>query len=329
MPSEDLIQYRIWCVTENAWVRTDFRLASEGVPTTCPHNTAHVIDPALTTVIEVVPPNGTYDADGNLATINEPRPGTEKYFYLPNLCDRCCWYENATQVTNQTLATSDQVTYTSGKPFWIDLTHGRVFKEDEIPNRDSYIPVIEVDTGSGWETKTEDSWGQNDQDYTIDYEVGAVVFNTPLQPSDSVRASFFHGVDSTFTIEPDPGKRLKVLYTEVQFQKDIVMETNIRFEIWGYDPSDPPNRIPYKVEVYKRLIDFFQESTGPFPVIPAFGGSGDRGISHDVITLPFDYQAYRDLKSSQGTQLRVVLENNTPLSGDFGNATFYCLSEDE
>jgi hypothetical protein len=82
MPSEYLYQYRIYSQT------------------TCPHDTAHVIDPALTTIISTVPPDGTYDNDGNLLTVNEPRPGEEKYFYVPNLCDKCCWYENATQVTN-------------------------------------------------------------------------------------------------------------------------------------------------------------------------------------------------------------------------------------
>ena len=78
---------------------------------TCPNNTNHTIDPALTAIISTVPPDGTYDADGNLLTVNEPRPGEEKYFYLPNMCDKCCWYESAPQVTNETLTTSDDQTY--------------------------------------------------------------------------------------------------------------------------------------------------------------------------------------------------------------------------
>jgi hypothetical protein len=330
MPSQNLYQYRIWCDTENSWVIGDFRLESEGPQTTCPHNTAHTIDPALTSIINTVPPDGTYDADGNLLVVPEPRPGNEKYFYVPDLCDPCCWYQGATQVSNETMTNSgDNQTYNSVNSKWIDLTHGRVFKENDIPNRDSYIPVIEVDTGGGFVQKAENSWGLTDNDYTVDYDAGTVTFNAPLAPSDTVRASYYFGQDSEFIIEPEAGKRLKVLYTEVQFTKNVEMNSNINFEIWVYNPQDPPNRIPYKIETYKRLMDFFQESTGPFPVIPAFGGAGERGIQNDVITLPFAYQAYRDLKSSQGTQLRVRLDGNTPLTGEFANATFYCLSEDE
>jgi hypothetical protein len=330
MPSENLNQYRIWCVTENSWVIGDFRLESEGPQTTCPHNTAHTIDPALTTIIETVPPDGTYDDDGNLLVVPEPRPGNEKYFYVPNLCDKCCWYEKATQVNTQQLANSgDNQTYNSPNPSWIDLTHGRVFKEDSIPNRDSYIPVVEVDTGSGFTARVENSWGATDNDYTVDYDAGTIAFNAALAPTDIVRASYYYGNDSEFTIEPEAGKRLKVLYTEIQFTKNAVMNANIHFEIWVYNPMDPPNRILYKRETYKRLIDFFQESTGPFPVIPAFGGNGERGIQSDIISLPFAYQAYRDLKSSQGAQLRVRIEGNVAMGGEFANSTFYCLSEDE
>jgi hypothetical protein len=331
MPAEYLYQYRIYCETEVAFVTGDFRPASEGPQTTCPHNTAHVIDPTLTTIVETVPPDGSYDADGNLLTVPEPRSGTEVYFYVPNLCDKCAWYQKATPVVGAVLTDSgDHLTYTSANTFWIDLTHGRVFGEDNIPNRNQYIPVIEVDTGGGFVAKVENSWGATDYDYTVNYETGAVTFNVALAPTDVVRASYYFGLDSEFTVEANPGTRLKVLYTEVQFTKDVEMNANIHFEIWVYNPASPPDRVLYKFEVYKRLFDFFQESTGPFPVIPAFGGAGnDRAIGSDVITIPFQYQAYRDLKSSQGTQLRIRIEGNIPMGGEYANATLYCLTANE
>jgi hypothetical protein len=328
MPSEYLYQYRIYCITESEFVIGPYRTESMGPQTTCPHDTAHVIDPALTTIISTVPPDGTYDNDGNLLTVNEPRPGEEKYFYVPNLCDKCCWYENATQVTNEVLTNSgDNQTYNSVNPKWIDLTHGRVFKEDDIPNRAQYIPVIRVNGVP----RVEHTWGLTDNDYAVDYDAGTVTFATPLAPGDVVDADYFYGNDSEFTIAAEAGKRLKVLYVEVQLTKDVEMTANINFEIWAYDPNNPPNKIMYKRETYKRLIDFFQESTGPFPVIPAFGGSpgNTRGIGSDVITIPFNYQAYRDLKSSQGTELRVTIDGNAEMGGEFANATFYCLTEDE
>lgn len=333
MPAEYLYQYRIYCETEVAFVTGDFRPASEGPQTTCPHNTAHVIDPALTTIVETVPPDGKYDQDGNLLTVPEPRGGTERYFYVPNLCDPCCWYQAATEVLGETLTNSgDDQTYTSAHAFWIDLTHGRVFREDDVPDRADYIPVIEVDAGAGFVAKVENSWGLTDHDYGVDYDTGTVTFNAPLAPTDVVRAvRYYYGQDSTFTIGPEPGKRLKVLYTEVQLTADVQMNANLRFEVLVYNPFDPPNRIVYKAEVYKRLFDFFQESTGPFPTIQAFGGApgNPRGIGSPIITIPFNYQAYRDLKSSQGTQLRISIEGNVPMSGEFANATFYCLTENE
>jgi hypothetical protein len=441
MPDQDLYQYRVWCDTESQWVISDYILAQNGPPTHCPNNTNHVIDPTRTAITSTVPPDGQYDPDGNLLTVNEPRPGEEKYFYLPNLADKCCWYQNATQVTGEGLTTSDDQTFASVSQFWIDLTHGRVFKEDNIPNRDDYIPVIRVNGAP----QAENSWGATDNDYSVDYEAGTVTFNNPLQPADVVDADYYHGVDSTFTIEAAPGRRLKVLYTEVQFTKDSEMNSNVNFEIWTYNPLDPATqatgsltvaallaagntitiagialtgvagartpgdndfdaslgtedalaaeiaaalndtenefdatvfavaagpvvnlvagadyigpygnavtlatstgditlsgpaltggamnpKVLYKLETYKRLIDFFQESTGPFSVQPAFGGApgNPRGIGSDVYTIPFNYQAYRDLKSSQGTELRVTLDGNTPMGGEFANATFYCLTE--
>lgn len=326
MPSEYLYQYRIYCITESAFVTGPYRPASMGPQTTCPHNTAHVIDPAATAIVSTVPPDGEYDADGNLLTVPEPRSGEEKYFYVPNLCDPCCWYQAATQVTGEALTNSgDNQTYTSAHAFWIDLTHGRVFKEDDVPNYTQYTPVIRVNGVP----KAEHTWGLTDNDYAIDYDTGTVTFAVPLAPGDVVDADYFYGSDSTFTIQANPGKRLKVLYTEVQFTQDVSMTENINFEIWAYDPLNPPNKIMYKRETYKRLIDFFQESTGPFPVIPAFGGGGDRAIGSPVITVPFQYQAYRDLKSSQGTELRITIDNNAPMGGEFANATFYCLTADE
>jgi len=54
----------------------------------------------------------------------------------------------------------------------------------------------------------------------------------------------------------------------------------------------------------------------------------DRGLGHKVVTIPFNYLAYRDLRSSQGVEIRVVLENGA-FAGSKATFTFYCLTEDE
>lgn len=387
------------------------------------------------------------DGDGNMAMTQQPRLGTEKYFYVPNLCDPTTWHTNTTEhpqliLTNPLL---DLLSFESGITNWIDVNHGKIFREDDIPNKAALTPLIEVDSGGGFIAKVENSWGLTDNDYTIDYETGIVTFNNVLLITDTVRATFHTPASSMYTIEPEVGKRLKVLYVEVQFTADVVMNSDIVFEIYAANPLDPSvqatgsmttvnapltsvqidiggvpligtsgprtpgsddfdmslgttaalaveiaaaindaansfsatvvaipagsvinlvagpgapgpfgnlvtlavtvdpvggitlsgptltgglwNQIVIKTERYKRIIDFFQESTGPYPVIPAFGGMGSRGLPSDLVTLPFNYMAYRDMKSLQGVKMVVRLEGDTPMGGYFANATFYCLTE--
>jgi hypothetical protein len=230
----------------------------------------------------------------------------------------------------------DQITWNTGGTHtdWIDLSHGRIFKEDAIVTATpGYIPLIEVSTdgGSNWDPKVENSWGNSDNDYDIDYSAGTITFNSALGGSDQVRATFYKAGAYSSIVKPDAGKRLKLTYVEVQFTKDIDMNQKINFEIWVYNPADLPNKIPIMVESYKRIVDFYQESTGPFPVIPAHGGA-TRGIASDLITIPFNYLAYRDIKDSQGTELRISLDDGTgsiEFGGTHANVTFYCLTEDE
>jgi hypothetical protein len=271
-------------------------------------------------------------ADGESRVVVDPTPGTEKYFYSPNFCDPCTWYEGATQVTEEGLTDSgDLTTWNSPNNNWIDMKHGRMFKEDDLLAADPDLAVlveVSTDGGTNWTPKTENTWGTTDGDYTVDYDAGSVTFNSALGAGDQVRASYKKAGTFKFTVAPMANKRLKVLYAEVQFTKDLVMMGDVKFQVKAYDPNDLPNKMEVKVEVYKKAQDFFQESTGPFPVIPAFGGA-DRGFLSDMITIPFNYLAFRDLKSSQGLELCVCLDDGVVFTGEFCTVTFYCLSLDE
>jgi hypothetical protein len=221
------------------------------------------------------------DSEGNTKTVKFPTPGSEKNFYAPNMCDPCCWYPDSTRVDNEELDDDgDHITYHSDHANWIDLTHGRVFKEDQIlaENAD-YLVKVEVQVGGvgDWVEKTENTWNSDppDGDYSVDYETGDVIFNSALGATDKVRASYSYATTYTFYVEPTAGKMLKVVYAEVQYMKDIRFNTNVNFAIEAYNPAPPPTRVPIHAYTFKRLRNFYEESIGPFPVIPHHGGESE------------------------------------------------------
>jgi hypothetical protein len=221
------------------------------------------------------------DNEGNASTVVQPTPGSEHNAYAPNMCDRCCWYPGALQVTDEQLTDDgNQITYHSVNDYWIDLKHGRVFKEDKVlAATPAYAVSIEVSTdgGSTWVPKTENPWGQTTGDYTVDYESGDIVFNSALGVGDLVQASYYYADSYVFYLQPDAGKMLKVIYAEVQYSENIRFNANVNFAIEVYiDPQNPPlGRVEMTSYSFKRLRNFYEESIGPYPVMPAHGGEAE------------------------------------------------------
>jgi len=329
-----LNKYRIWCDTDSKW---EYQWAdeSDAVPTACPTDTGHSVDTAKTSVVEVQGKDPKLGADNILLTSPKLGAGSEKYFYTPNMCDRLSWYHNSTVVTEFAMTDSgDQLTYNTNSTHinWIDMQHGRVFQEKKIVATTPTLALkveVSTDAGATWDEKVLDT------DYNCDYAAGTVTFLSALGGGDLVRASFHKENGYLFTMVPAAGKVLQVQYVEVQVSKDASMTCPCKFSVWAYNPQDPPNKIEYEFEFYETMWDFLQESTGPFPVMPDFGGSSAiagspgrvRGLGSDVITIPFSYLARRDLATSTGAEIRV--EISEPWGGTFANATLYCLSEDE
>ncbi|MHA2062824.1 MAG: hypothetical protein ACXABY_00345 [Candidatus Thorarchaeota archaeon] len=356
-------------------------------PTTCPDNTEHTVDTDTVSVVQEIPQEQVFDDDGNQFVVAQPRPGSEKYFYTHNLCDPCSWYQGSVEVSEFSLTNTDggpdYKVWDTGDTHenWIDLQHGRIFKEDNLFDQDTYNVLVEVKTdgGSYWIPQDENSWGQTDNDFTFDYETGTVTFNDALGSGDLVRISGYKASSSIFTIAPEAGKRLKLEYVEVQYSQSLQMTASIEFEIRGYvdvfapeltpDPYPSGTRVPLVAEAYKKIRDFYQESTGPYPVIPPHGGAfavqeivglsnitakrnlgwtvlgtrhdgtnwrammekieGERAASCPLITIPFRYLAYRDLRDSYGMDIRVRIDGNQALPGEFASVTFYCTTEYE
>lgn len=243
-----------------------------------------------------------------------------------DFCDKTTWWQQSTVVADETLTDSgDGQTFTSQHGFWIDLTHGKYYLEDRISTSTfpTKVPVVKVD-GS---TKTiRPPFTTSGGDYTIDYRAGTVTFATS-QAGKTVTASYRYAGSSLFSLIPSSGKVLWVLDSEVQFATNIVMTGTMNFQAWAYNPNDLPNKMPVSsITNYKGLKDFITEAKGVYPLVPAIGGSTGRGLENSHLVFPFKYNQAKELKSSLGVEIRVWITGDTEYSGEFGNATFYCIS---
>ena len=278
------------------------------------------------------------DNDGNLKIVTEPLAGSKFNLMSVNWCDKCSWYEGSTKITDETLTDSgDGLTFNSSKTYWIDMKHGRITNEDNIvaANGNKWIVSVTSDNVA----KTESPAGTTSADYQVNYEAGTITFNSS-QAGKTVKATFWYAVTGTFTVKPLPGKKIKILYVEVQFSKNIVLNDSMVFIPYGYAGVFAPQYVPtpyaftdliplQAAAKYKTRDDYVNESNGTYPLIPAFGGNGWRGSSEDVITLPWKYLTRTDLFSSYGMEIRISMENNAVMGGELATATFYCISENE
>jgi len=264
------------------------------------------------------------DTDGRTRVSMEPRKtGSGLVLVTHNWADKTSWYSGSQRVEGETLSDSgDGLTFNSAHQYWIDLTHGKIYREDLISA--GYLPVVKVD---GVVATERAPWASSGGDFEIDYETGQVTFFS-LQSGKTITADYSHADSSLFVIAPSAGKRLWVEYSEVQFSKDVDLDATIHFQPWAYNPSDLPNKVAAaEPTTYKTLDNFIEEANGTYPVIPAMGGT--RGFTQDRLTFPFKYATVKELLSSSGLEIRIWTESDVPFGGEYGTATFYCTSYDE
>jgi hypothetical protein len=272
-------------------------------------------------------PEYKVDSEGRQIVVQEPNlDGAMINTATHDFCDKTTWWQQSTVVADEVLVDSgDGFTFTSQHGFWIDLTHGKYYLEDRISSSTlpTKVPVVKVD---GTVMTVRPPFTPSGGDYTIDYRAGTVTF-AASQAGKAVTASYRYAGSSLFTVAPSSGKVLWVLDSEVQFSTDIVMTGTMNFQAWAYDPNNPPNKVPVSsITNYKGLKDFITEAKGVYPLVPAIGGSAGRGLEHSHLVFPFKYNQAKELKSSLGVEIRVWITGDTEYTGEFGNATFYCIS---
>lgn len=282
--------------------------------------------------IEVVPASTQLTPDGKIQKVAiykaEGSSGTK---VTHDFTDPCTWYSKATAVTGKTLTLDAGNIYSCGDQNLIDVCHGRLYGEDELTTNGQHW---KVNLGQGqpdgriYKVKVYDNGILlvEDQDYIVDYENGKFDF-TNYSINGTLTADYYKATSPTFVLAPTPGKILIIEHAELQLSKDCDMSHPINFEVWVYHPNQvqyPGLKIPYQMISYNNIKDILNacnEGTGWFPAMS--------GLQNDVVILPFKYATVKPFRSSLGAELRITMNSNTPISGEWGTATFYILSQDE
>ena len=265
----------------------------------------------------LIPPtiklNKSSSVTGTSEVIVKKPEGSSGSIASHNWTDPCTWYTESIRVTGETLILNTGKIYDIANSNIIDLIHGRVSDEDDISS--SYLVKV-YDNGV---EKTEDT------DYTVDYENGKITFVDIYTVTGPVTADYSYENGSEFRLVPESGKRLDLEHAELQFSKDIDMNSSyIDFDIWVYNPLDLPNKILYKRKRYKNIKDILNSANlgqGEVPVIA--------GLLNPVLVFPFNYVTTQSLLSSQGAELRISINDDKPLLGEWATTTFYITSEAE
>lgn len=253
--------------------------------------------------------------------------------YTPNFCDKTTWYQDSTRVSNETLVDSGnhQVYALTTPSYVVDVTHGKIFDEDELVG--DYAVVVKVNSV----TKTENPVGTSDGDFSVDYITGEVTFNTALAGTETVTMSYSKvGTSLSYVRAPD-GYKLRIAYIEVQFSKNIGMKDTLNFQMWGladvFAPGQfpPGTKIPISgIETYKTINDFICDAEKAYPPIPVLTGNGGwRHPTQETLIFRFDYidRAVTDLISDYGMEIRVWLKDDQVYEGDCAMGTFYGVKE--
>ena len=226
------------------------------------------------------------------------------------------WYNKSVQVVDEILSDSgDGLTFNSANTFWIDLYHGNVYDEDTIMAATSNLYKVEI--------QIDDVLQDFEDGYTIDFDTGNVVFGSS-QSGNVIKATYSYATTSEWVLKPNAGKTIIIEHSEIQFSVNSVLHSPIQFEIWAYDPNDPPNKIMYTAKKYKNGKDLIGTANQGQGYIPAFDN-----LSQNILVFPWNYVGVIPVNYSQGTELRVRIMDDQPYVGEYATGTFYISVKDE
>jgi hypothetical protein len=283
-------------------------------------------------------------ADGRERTASEKSSANRTNFYTHDFTDPCSWYPKANRVVDETATDSgNHTTYTLAHVNVIDSYHGRLTQEDDLLSTAGHSLRVAVKVNGVSKTEQDPHYGTGG-DYTVNYELGHVIFTSAKSAEDVVTVTYHYATTSVFTVKPDAGKQLLIDIAEVQFSEDINPRDTVLFEVWGiadyfYPPmyvGNYPGQIPPGTLVrlqrlaYKSMSDFHNDAFRSYPSYPALGDPNNwRAQSQPVTTFDWDYLGSVALSSAKGLEIRVSLEHDEPYDGYMATATFYCRAEED
>lgn len=249
-----------------------------------------------------------------------------RQIYSHDWTDRTTWFSHSTSVVNEAATFQSGSVWTLAHGNVIDTYHGKLIGEDYL----GYRVSVTVDGAAKVECDPHDGAG----DYTVDYDAGTIAFVSAPASNADVRATYHYAGDSTFTVAPNPGKRLTIEMVEVQFSADVIITDTARFQVWVYAPPElgfpPGTKVPYgEAAVYKTIRNYLDDAQRSYPRYEPLGGNGWRGMQQPVVVFDWDYLSAIPLKSSVGAEIRVSLDHHTPFGGTYATASFYCVEVEE
>jgi hypothetical protein len=270
-------------------------------------------------------------ADGRLIVAYGKGDAARRQIYSHDWTDPTTWFGNASRSVSEAAVFVSGSTWGLEHSHVIDAFHGKLFAEDYLkdPDDNSYRVAVTVDDVSKTEKDPHDDSG----DYTVNYSQGSITFASAPANDADVRVTYHYENGSSFIVAPAPGKKLSVDTVEVQFSADVVITDSARFQVWVYAPAEVctamgwplGTKVPYgEASIYKGIRDYYADAMRAYPMYPALGGSGWRGMSQGMIIFDWDYLATIVLDSAVGAEIRISLDHNTPFGGAYATASFYC-----
>ena len=267
---------------------------------------------------------------------SEPRSGTEVVYATHNYSDKTTWFEESVRVDGE-VATDDGAgtTWSLVNAFVIDTVHGKTFDEaqyvlDQQAENPSdphgYAVVVRVDAVL---QTARAPFATSGGDYEVNYVTGKIVFFVS-KAGQAVTVDYSYAAGSMFLIHPDDGTDIDIEGAKASWSDNLVMNDAVLFEVWGYAAVfapqlglPPGTKIPIQTTSYMTLTQLTAEAIAFYPFAVAATG-GARGVSSPRHAVEFRYGTIRRLLSAAGIELRVRLENDIAMGGDFTASTFYC-----
>lgn len=226
-----------------------------------------------------------------------------------NYTDKTTWWQNAEIVSDETLSTSDNLTY--------------IFANQAVININEIIDLRGVPNNKNLQIKVNNNpINHNDSGIcTVDYLNGTVTF-TESQSGNDITASYAYVDDtneerSTWALIPDPGSSVAITGAKIKISKNIILTDPIVFTI-HINPAIIPGGIAGQ-RVYRSLKDFIGFSS-EWEVLPAVGG-----YNQDIVHLIYDYKGSIILDSNLGMYATLKLQNNIVQTGEIALSTIQCI----